>query len=344
MTELSFELPKDTIPEHSERITKELLLSKHSQEKYMEHYLGVHVGKGLFKSPLRADRTPTCSFYKNSRGELLMKDFGNGFCGNFISVVMEKYKISFVEALKTIANDFGIVEYKNHRKNPPKIQYSNKILEKTERARINVEIQDFTPYQLRWWASQGITKETLKKFRVFSCKNVFLNNALFANYQLSCNMYGYYGGKKDNEELWRIYRPGQKKFKFISNWTKYMLQGSHMLPKTGETLFITKSLKDVMVLYEMGLPAIAPCSEVLFMHENQLRALRDRFKRIIVFFDNDQPGINGMRNIKKKYQDLEYIYIPRKYCAKDISDAVKLYGKDKVEETLKQWLNGGTKK
>jgi hypothetical protein len=340
MTELSFELPKDAIPVYAERITKEFLLSKHSQEKYMEHYLGVHVGKGLFKSPLRSDRTPTCSFYKNNRGELLMKDFGNGFCGNFISVVMEKYKVTFVEALKIIANDFGLVEYKNHKKNPPKISYSNKILEKTERAKINVEVQEFTPYQLRWWKSQGITKETLNKFRVFSCKNVFLNNALFANFQLSCNMYGYYGGKKDGEELWRIYRPGQKKFKFISNWTKYMMQGSHMLPKTGEVLFITKSLKDVMVLYEMGFPAIAPCSETLFMHENQLKTIKGRFKRIIVFFDNDLVGIGNMRHIKKKYSELEFMWIPRKYKVKDISDAVKLYGKDKVEFTLKKWLNG----
>ena len=35
----------------SSKITKELLLSKNSQETYFEHYLGVPVKKGLFRSP-----------------------------------------------------------------------------------------------------------------------------------------------------------------------------------------------------------------------------------------------------------------------------------------------------
>ena len=38
--EFSFEFEKS--------ITKDFLLSKHSQEKYMEHYTGVQVKKGYF--------------------------------------------------------------------------------------------------------------------------------------------------------------------------------------------------------------------------------------------------------------------------------------------------------
>ena len=46
------------------KITKELILSKYSQETLFEHYLGVSVKKGLFCSPsiIRVDKTPTCSF------------------------------------------------------------------------------------------------------------------------------------------------------------------------------------------------------------------------------------------------------------------------------------------
>ena len=46
-------------------ITKELILSKVSEETLMEHYLGIPVKKGLFKSPLRQDSKPTCAFYRN---------------------------------------------------------------------------------------------------------------------------------------------------------------------------------------------------------------------------------------------------------------------------------------
>ena len=49
----------------SEKLTQELLLRYNSEETYMEHYLGIPVKKGLFKSPLRKDNTPTCAFFNN---------------------------------------------------------------------------------------------------------------------------------------------------------------------------------------------------------------------------------------------------------------------------------------
>ena len=45
------------------RVTKEMILSKVSQEQLMEHYLGIPVKKGLFKSSLRKDNHATCAFY-----------------------------------------------------------------------------------------------------------------------------------------------------------------------------------------------------------------------------------------------------------------------------------------
>ena len=51
-----------------------------------------------------------------------------------------------------------------------------------------------------------------------------------------------------------------------------------MLPKDGgENLVITKSLKDCMLLYELGVPAIAPCSENLFVSQKQFEKLKTFF-------------------------------------------------------------------
>ena len=99
---LNFEFEQD--------ITKEFLLSKYSEETYMTHYLGIPVKKGLFKSPLRGDKTPTCSFFRNKSGELIFKDFSGAFYGNFINVVMTKYQCNYHKALKIIATDFGLVK------------------------------------------------------------------------------------------------------------------------------------------------------------------------------------------------------------------------------------------
>ena len=106
------------------RVTKEMILNKVPQEQLMEHYLGIPVKKGLFKSPLRNDKNPTCSFYRNKNGDLIFKDFGSSFCGNFISVVMEKFQCTFPKALQIIGNDFGIIHNKNLTVNKPKLEYT----------------------------------------------------------------------------------------------------------------------------------------------------------------------------------------------------------------------------
>ena len=52
--------------EYEPKITKKYLLERQTQETYLEYYLGIPVKKGLFKSPLRNDNSPTCSFYRNA--------------------------------------------------------------------------------------------------------------------------------------------------------------------------------------------------------------------------------------------------------------------------------------
>lgn len=322
--EFSFEFEKP--------ITKDFLLSKHTQEKYMEHYTGVQIKKGLFISPLRADNKPTCAFYKNKNGELLMKDFNGSFCGNFISVVMEKFTCSYYKALQIIANDFGLIKRPDLKVNPPKVEYSNKILDETKTADIRIEMQDFTEKELNWWLGFGITKETLKKFRVYSCKNVFLNGNFFAGSSETIPMFGYYGGKRNGLEMWRIYMPTKRNYRFLSNWNKNMIQGAHMLPETGELVVITKSMKDAMLLYEMGINAIAPNSESTFVNELQLSKLKARFKHVVVLYDNDLPGIKAMNKFRKT-NDVKCIWLPRN-SAKDISDFYKKYGKKRTKEII----------
>lgn len=61
------------------KITKELILSHISEETLMEHYLGIPVKKGIFRSPLRTDNNPTCSFDRDKYGRLVFKDFNGSF-------------------------------------------------------------------------------------------------------------------------------------------------------------------------------------------------------------------------------------------------------------------------
>ena len=316
-------------------ITKDYLLSRNSQETYLNYYLNLPVRKGLFVSPLRSDKKPTAAFYKNKSGDIIFKDFGSDFSGNFIAVVMEKYQVSYYKALHIIANDFGYIEDPKLKRCEKPIEISDTIFEESKSAVIRVQIQDFTKEELDWWLQFGITEKTLKKFKVFSCATVWLNGYIFIKSTRSHPVFGYYRGKDTNgNELWRIYLPNHrnKEPKFISNWKKTMLQGSQQLPKEGELLVITKALKDVMSLHELGITAIAPCSENLFLTESQYNKLKERFKKIVIFYDNDKAGIANMNKFRKQFPDLIPFWIPFKYGCKDVSDFIKKYGIKEVKK------------
>lgn len=329
--------------EFPQKITEDLIFSKFPEETIMEFYLHRPVKKGLFCSPLRVDKNPTCSFFRNKSGKLIFKDFATGQYLSCINVVMTIYNCNYYDALKIIANDFGIVKIKDLTKNKGKINLKTVKIEDHEMAKIQVEIQDFSDLELKWWAKYGITLEILKKFQVYSCKHVFLNDQLIAKSQQHCPIYGYYGGtiKQDKQkfELWRCYFPKREQFRFVTNWPSKKIQGFNQLPKKGKLLVITKSMKDCLSMYSCGITACAPCSENLFVTDKVLEDLKKRFKYIVVFYDNDLPGISNMIKIKEKHPELNFFFIPRSYEAKDFSDFYAKYGRKKTLEIIKHYIS-----
>lgn len=328
-----------------EKLTQEELLKHNSEETYMEHYLGIPVKKGLFKSPLRKDNTPTCSFYRDKAGRLIFKDFRGDFYGNFVEVVKFKYNVSYHKALAIIANDFGILLNPELEKHKSCIkEYTNNVLKPSEESIIKVKVKDFTEDELNWWGSFGIGLTTLKKFFVFSCEIVFLNDQIYSYSTPTSFNFGYFYPSRDSKkQFWRIYYPQNKKYRFISNWNKTMIQGFHMMPKSGEFLVITKSMKDVMLCYELGIPAIAPNSENLFITEAQWDNIVIKFRKIFLLYDTDLAGVSNSKRIKKKFPKIQVLLIPRKYKAKDLTDLYKKLGTEKmlnlVEEVKQYYLN-----
>ena len=313
-------------------VSKELILSKISEEEIFEFY-GVKVVKGLFCSKLRHDARPTVSLYRSNKGRLVYRDFGTAQSLDCFGYVQELFGCSFYMALQIIANDFGIIHRPDLKPNKAKIEYSGIKFEEKKSAIIRVQTRDFNERELSWWMKYGVSLDTLKKFQIYPIDAVWLNDHLF--YQNVANRYvfGYYGGIKDNIEQWRIYFVGNQKYKFVSNWKSIQIQGAHMLPKTGNYLVVTKALKDVAVLYEYGIPAIAPCSENLFITESQYNRLKCRFKKIFCLYDMDIPGVQAEKRIKKQFPDVQMLLLPWG-TAKDISDYRKTFGHRKTLDLI----------
>lgn len=322
-----------TVPKE---LTKELIESKISQETLISNYYGVPIKKGLFCAKHRTDSHPTCCYYKRN-GRIYIKDFGSDYYGDWIYVVEQKFNCNYYDALAIAANDFDIQKIPHLNKN--KVKISNESLSENKQSIIRVEIRDFQQYELDWWNKFGISLQTLKKFRVFSCKNIWINDHIIhleTNNQL---VFGYYGGIKDDIEQWKLYWPNNKKYKWLSNRDSSQLQGARMLPKSGgDLIVIQKSLKDVMLLYEFGIPSVAPNSENIFLSDEKLMKLKSKFKRIIVWYDNDAPGKAYLEKIKKEHPELDYFYIPEDFKEKDFSDFYKKYGKDEATKFLNKYI------
>ncbi len=312
-------------------VTKEFILARVSEEEIFCYYLGISsISKKLICSKLRQDNNPTCGFYRNNKGELYLHDFATGEFYNCFSLVMQLFSVGYYQALRIIANDFNLKSFSNITKTPGQFVTNVKKYVDTGMSKIQIERKDFSQEELDWWLQFGITKETLKKFKVHSCKSVFLNDALYSMTKSPNMVFGYYGGKMEGKELWRIYYPFNKHnggIRFLTNWPAKKIQGFEMLPKTGNLLVITKSMKDVMCLHEFGINAIAPNSETLFISDSVLEQLKKRFKRIVVIYDSDSAGIASMRKIKKLHPEFIYTWIPRDYECKDISDLYKYKGR-----------------
>ena len=320
------------------KITKELILSRFSEEQLMEYYLHLPVKKGLFRSPLRRDKQPTCSFYRNKSGTLIFKDFATGQHLNIFDVVQSIFRCDYFESLRIIANDFGIVRDNALHKNPGKINLNPIKIKDKEISKIQIEVQEFTDSELKWWGKYGISKDILNRFNVYSCKYIFLNDQLFAESQQHCPIFGYYGKKYQGLELWRCYFPKRTSFRFITNWPSKKIQGYDQLPKKGKLLVITKSMKDSMCLYSCGITACAPNSENLFIPDKVLEDLKNRFENIVVLYDNDKPGLYNMAKIRKEHPELTYVFIPKRYGSKDISDFYKDHGRKETLNLIKTFI------
>lgn len=317
------------------KITKEFLLSKNNEETYMTYYLGIPVKKGLFKSPLRSDNHVTCSFFRGKSGNLYFKDFASGKCLTFEGVVMEKYNCNYHTALKIIAKDFGYTKDSPVKKIAVKIQPK---FEEEKQTFIQIEAKEFSEPELKWWGSFGITKDILHRFKVYSCSTVFLNRNIYAQSAQHSPIYGYYFGKKENIEQWRIYMPKRKEFRFIGNVSTKTIQGYKQLAKTGKLVVITKSMKDLMCLYSLGISAIAPNSETQFVSDKVLEELKQRFKYIVLLYDNDLTGVRFTNKIRKQHPELIVSMIPRSTGAKDISDYYYMYGRKNTQEFITNYI------
>lgn len=316
-------------------LTRQIILQYISEKDIYERYLYPVEFNKLFINPFRTDNKPTCSFYVDSRGIIIFKDHSGQFYGDCFNIVELYYKfykeidLSFSQLLSTIVEDFKIVF--DGREFERKIY----IPEKKE---IRVKRQLFTNKDLDYWGERFIDEQRLKKFNVFSCDKLWINDKIVYTYKESDPGYIYHFGGYQ----YKIYFPFRNEYRFICNTSE--IQGFQQLPDKGEFLVITKSLKDVMVYDIFGIPAIASQTEATIIDKKILDALHLRFSNIFTNFDFDRTGLRSSFKMFRQYGLPMLIFTNGKYNsinyqAKDIDEYIVKFGKEKTLELIKETYN-----
>ena len=303
------------------------LLDKLDDYDIYSYYLGNFKPGKLMNSPLRTDdKMPSFAIFYTKDGALLFKDHGTGIAGNALKFI--KLYTGVKDRSELEKELLRIVRRTNPTREIRKSTYSKT----ADSGPIDIGIvrQAFTDTDKRYWKQFHISIDTLKKFNVFSIKYFLCNRVVRGTYKEDNPMYAYKVGDR-----FKIYRPLASKYtKWRTNLTNRYVQGLAESPQEGgNLLIITKSLKDVMCLYEMGYNAIAASSETTFIPDDILEDLKKKWKHIIILYDRDKAGVKSAREYNKQY-GLDAIFVHKKFKAKDVSDAVR----DNSFFAVKEWL------
>lgn len=317
-------------------LTIDNIYSKVSSYEILRYYCGNFINGKKFCSPIRRDKTP--SFAILMYGDVwLWKDFATGESGNDITLVMKKFGCDYRGALNRINIDFNLGLNSSSYKAIDKTPYIPQIKEKVK-ADIKIKSREFTDKDLEYWNSFNISIESLKKYNVKSISHYWINgNIYFAGSYLA---FAY-----EFPDGYKLYFPEKTDYKWFSN--SIFIQGLSQLNKARDLLIITKSLKDVLVLNELNISAIAPQAESIIISSYHIQKAKERFKTIYTLFDYDNAGIHLAWQMRKLY-GIQPIFLTEgiwkrkqgyKGC-KDISDYSKKFG---IKE-LKKLINGKSKK
>ena len=313
-------------------ISKDYILSKISSYEIFRYYIGnSFIVNKAFNSPLRKDDIPSFGIFKQDN-EYLYKDFATGESGGCFKFVKDllNYR-SYKQTIERIYLDLVL----NSKLQVLKKQYKKEYKSVDRHTEIGIRRGRFTKTDLNYWSKYNITETILKKFNTFKALDVFINNKPKWYYTDNSPIYAY---KVFNN--FKIYRPkAPKDQKWRGNLTIFEIGGYEQLPETVDALIITKSIKDVMCLYSYGYSAICPPAETTMIPDTVINKLKQRFKYIYIFYDNDEPGINAASKMSDKYK-LKSFIIPQNSLKKDISDYTEYYGTTEAKKLLKQLING----
>ena len=318
--------------------TAEDVLKRVREEEIVRFYFGIEVvPHKMICSPLRQDKNPTCNFSYH-KGQLKFRDWSEARPRDVWDLVGRKLGLSYYKTVERVAKDLAVKE----REIDPSIleERKQKIKrEKSGKSNIRVKRQDFKRVDKEYLKQYGLHRSLLEKFNVFSCKYAWLNTKMQYSFRKHdpCLAY-YFGTASDRQERWKLYFYHRGKTRRAPDGPRFMcntnrIQGWIQLPEEGEIVCFTKSLKDVMVLDRLGIPAIAMQGETTEPYPEIIEELETRFSHVVSLYDYDLAGVRMANRLREKH-GITPFFLTDQYEGKDISDYVKYNSLDEAQKLI----------
>lgn len=293
-------------------------------------YLGVKKIPCLMCSPLRRDVHPSFRLWSPDGKRVLYKDFATGDHGDIWDV------ISYMEGCSR-AQAIHKMEYGEIKATVTKTNFGGKaVIRGSSEINIKVKTRNWTDKDRKYWGSFGITEDWLIMADVYPITHKIViqegKEYVFCADELA---YAYVEFRGDKQTM-KIYQPLNKKFKWMGNHNKGIISLWTKIPAVGDELCICSSVKDALCLWEnYGIPSIAPQGEAYKLPDNVVGQLKERFKKVYILFDNDEPGLKDGETLAKA-TGFTNIVLPPFLEGKDVSDYFKAYGQKNFNKTMEK--------
>ena len=344
--------------DETRRLTWNNILAQNINElQIYEMYIGKVKLPCTIKSPLRNEHHPSFSLYTNAVGNLFWKDQATGEHGNCVDFIMLKFKIDYYCALNKINTDFRLGL--NGAKTTLNVEYHEIPIKRdiiTDRIILAVTIHEeegtptYTTSDIDYWTKRGITDipTRLIRNRTYSAKYVFRNGRLFWTYTKDSPIYAYSYNPIENDWRWKCYRPyadrGNNKFyNDMLGVSARCIHGLWYLKHSDDKLIITKSGKDCIVGDELGYNVVATQGEGMFIADDILTDMRERYKKIYLLYDNDwdkeiNRGQEYAAKLVQKYDFLHNIHVPNVYNCTDLDELIIKIGKKETYNVINKLI------
>ena len=237
-------------------------------------------------------------YFDETKNYYRFKDFSSGNQGNCWNLVQHLYNLSFGEAAAKIINDYQVYTKNNTVSEKRELVIHDKFKV------VDYEMRHWNTLDQQYWMMFKISSGQLDRYNVvplefFTMEKEEIDSTMTSFTFKRPYMYGYF---RNDGSLYKIYMPKNTDKKFIK--VENYIQGTEQLKYDCKYLIITSSLKDLMCFNKLGISnveAIAPDSENTMIGEKSIGELKLKYHKIIVLFDNDEPGIKAAERYKIKY-------------------------------------------